>query len=419
MLNRFPPAPAQRVGPGWLFAVLATVLFIYLTAELFTVGALPQMSEDLGVTSGQVGQLLTVYAVVAAITIVPAAWATRRIDQRILLSLALVLLGVASLVVAAAPNIAVVAAARGVVAIAHGVVWAGVPVVAARIAGPGNAARATSLVFLGSSIGGLAGAPVVAAISQLASWRLASALLAAAAFACAVVLVKALPDLPRQKHRTHTSTPPGGGGARPVAAVAVWCVLTVLVTGAHHMVYPYLSVIAASWGVHDAGWVLFLLTFSAAGVAGTMVMGRFNDRAPFLTVTICLVVLTGSLLGAAVTGTVVLAAVSCLLWSASYAMAPVAFQGGVIRDARGWSEAASSVYVLTFQIGIAAGTWWGGRAVDAHGASTALWWAGTACTIALLTVLLVVVARPRRHTPGHQSPDDQHGTDRTACPSAP
>lgn len=389
--------PETSWGAGGLLAVLAVVLFLYLTAEIFTVGALPQMSAELGVSAGQVGQLLTIYAVVAAVSILPAAWVTRRINYRGLLIAAVLLLAITSTVVAAAPHIVVVALARGVTAVAHGVVWAGVPVVAARIAGPGRAGHATSLVFLGSSIGGVAGAPLVAAISHLVSWRAASALLAVLACGCAVALVKALPSLPRQ-HDAMDRTEHRRGPRIGMPAVAVWCLLTVLVAGAHHLAYPYLSVIAAAWGVRGTGWTVFLLAFGAAGVAGTLLMGRVNDKAPVLSVAVVLAILSAALMGAA-TATAVLGVLLCVIWSAAYATAPVAFQSGVIRDAPGWSDAASSLYVLAFQIGIATGTWWGGRIVDTTGTDTALLWASGVSTAAVLLLLLTAVLRRRKAKP--------------------
>lgn len=395
MLSPSSSAGKTTTSAGWLFMVLALVLFLYLTAEVFTVGALPQMSAELGASAGQIGQLLTVYAVIAAISILPATWATRRIDYRILLSGALMLLSATTVVMAFAPNLTVVALARGVTAVAHGVVWAGVPVVAARIAGPGQAARATSLVFLGSSIGGIAGAPLGAAISQLASWRAACLLLAVLACGCAVALIKALPTLFRDADTINCRAHHRRNFRVGVPAVAVWCLLTVLVAGGHHLAYPYLSVIAAAWGVDGAGWTVFLLIFSAAGVAGTLLMGRLNDKAPMLTISVTMAVLATSLLGAALSTTAVLGVLVCVIWSASYATAPVAFQGGVIRDAPGWSDTASSLYVLAFQIGIAAGTWWGGRLVDTIGTHFALLWAAGASTVAVLIIVLAAVLRRR------------------------
>src|SRR5262245_48023920 len=64
-------------------AVLAAAAFIYVTAEILPVGALPAISKDLNVSVVLVGTLLTWYALVAALTTFPlvrwtAHWPRRR-----------------------------------------------------------------------------------------------------------------------------------------------------------------------------------------------------------------------------------------------------------------------------------------------------------------------------------------------------
>ena len=63
--------------------VLAAAAFVYVTAEIVPVGALPAIAVDLGVSEALVGTLLASYALVAAVTTVPlvrltAHWPRRR-----------------------------------------------------------------------------------------------------------------------------------------------------------------------------------------------------------------------------------------------------------------------------------------------------------------------------------------------------
>lgn len=381
--------PSSTSSPGGLgsgrLALLALVLFVYLTAEVFTVGALPQMSDDLGVAPGEVGQLLTVYALVAAVTTLPVAWATRRIDHRVLLTTAMALLAVGTIAMALAPSLAWAAGTRAVTATAHGVVWAGVPVVAARLSGPGAAGRSTALVLLGSSLGGIAGPPMVAAASQATSWRLAALVLAGLAAVCAVLLRALLPALPR--HRTRTPQTHRTGRRPGAGAVAIWALVTVMVAAAHYLAYPYLSVILAGWGVQGSAWTLFLLLFGAAGVVGTWAMGRVNDRAPMSSTAVALGVLVPALGAAALSGPP-LGLLACLVWAVAYGAGPVAFQAGTIRDAPGWSHTASAIYVLAFQVGIATGSWAGGTLLEATGATTLLGVAAGVCAGGFLVISL-------------------------------
>ncbi len=52
-------------------AVLASAAFVYVTAEMVPVGALPDIASDLRVSEAVVGTLLAGYALVAAVTTVP------------------------------------------------------------------------------------------------------------------------------------------------------------------------------------------------------------------------------------------------------------------------------------------------------------------------------------------------------------
>jgi predicted MFS family arabinose efflux permease len=66
----------QQSGP-WTprvalsLAVLAAAAFVYVTAEIMPVGALPAIAADLGVSEAMVGTLLASYALVAAVATVP------------------------------------------------------------------------------------------------------------------------------------------------------------------------------------------------------------------------------------------------------------------------------------------------------------------------------------------------------------
>ena len=51
--------------------VLAAAAFVYVTAEMVPVGALPAIADDLRVSEASVGMLLASYAFVAALTTVP------------------------------------------------------------------------------------------------------------------------------------------------------------------------------------------------------------------------------------------------------------------------------------------------------------------------------------------------------------
>ena len=73
-------------------AVLAAAAFVYVTAEIMPIGALPAIAADLDTSEASVGRLLAGYALVAAVATVPlvrwtAAWPRRTTLLFTLLSL--------------------------------------------------------------------------------------------------------------------------------------------------------------------------------------------------------------------------------------------------------------------------------------------------------------------------------------------
>ncbi|GAC1401145.1 MAG: hypothetical protein NVSMB60_15690 [Mycobacterium sp.] len=63
-------------------SVLATAAFVYVTAEMVPVGALPAIAADLRVDEAWVGMLLASYALVAAATTIPLVRLSARWPRR-------------------------------------------------------------------------------------------------------------------------------------------------------------------------------------------------------------------------------------------------------------------------------------------------------------------------------------------------
>src|SRR6202023_2596877 len=125
-------------------AVLAAAAFIYVTAEILPVGALPAIARGLHVSVPMVGTLLAWYALVAALTTVPLVRWTAHWPRRRALLLSLTCLTASQLISALAPNFAVLAAGRVLCGIPHGLLWSVIAPMATRLVPPSHAARATA-----------------------------------------------------------------------------------------------------------------------------------------------------------------------------------------------------------------------------------------------------------------------------------
>ncbi len=399
------PATAVRLR----LAALAAAAFVYVTSETFPAAVLPQMAAGLAVGEAAVGRLLSVYAVLVAVTAIPVVVLTARVPRRALVAVAVAALALSNLLVAVAPDYGTVLAGRLVGALGHGVFWSVLAPVAASLVRPGRAGRATAAVFLGNSVALVGGIPLTSALGSAVGWRTAAAVLAVVAALCAVVLRAVLPAFPRPGGLpgADAGTGPRGPGAAALAVLGPalrnrslvgLCATTLVVVVGHFASYTFITLVVRR-GVGASGTALsaVLLGFGLAGALAVVAVGRVLDARPRATTLACVGALAASLAGLGLAGTTPAASlVAVLLWGAGFTAVPICLQAGVLRVAGGSADLASSVYVVAFQVGIAAGAAAGGVFVDG-GALGALPFASAAAVAAGgAGVLLGRRAFPRR-----------------------
>ncbi|GAB2457229.1 MFS transporter [Jatrophihabitans fulvus] len=381
-----------RTLPLWPLVALAMGSFAFVTAETLPVGLLPQIADGLDVSEARVGLLLTTYAAVAAVTTIPLTALTVGFRRDRLIAGCLAVFALAQVLAAVAPTFEVLTAARLIAAPVHGIFWAVVAPVAARLAPAHLAGRATSLVFVGSSIALVAGVPLGTALGQATTWRVAFAVLGGLGALAAVAVLVRLPRLdPVDENRATATRIRAAVAAVADRGVARVCLVTVVVVIGHFAAYTYIAPLVERAGGLD-GFALsaLLLGFGVMGLAGTITVGRVVDRHPgpvlagFVAVAAVSVAVLATTSGPAVT------VVAALLWGIGFSAVPVSLQSAILRVAPQGQDTASAVYVVAFQIGIGGGAFLGERIVGAGGLGVVpLVAAGTA----LAATVLVITSR--------------------------
>jgi predicted MFS family arabinose efflux permease len=368
--------------------VLAAAAFVYVTAEIVPVGALTAIAGDLRVSEALVGTLLASYALVAALTTVPLVRLTAQWPRRTTLVLTLVCLTASQLISALAPNFAVLAGGRVLCAITHGLMWSVIAPIGARLVPATHAGRATTAVYVGTSLALVVGNPVTAAMSELWGWRLAVVLVTVAAAAVTVAAWATLPPMVvpraqaqavRRSERHHRNT-----------RLVTLTVLTLIGVTGHFISYTFIVVIIRDVvGVHGPRLAWLLAAFGVAGLASMGVMARPLDRRPQASVVGCLAALATafavltSLAFDHGTGLVaiVVGVAAIVLWGASSTALPPMLQASAMRTAPEDPDGASGLYIAGFQVGIMVGSLSGGLLYQ-H--------AGLALMIAASTALVMV-----------------------------
>ncbi|WP_062216926.1 MFS transporter [Streptomyces sp. NBRC 109706] len=379
---------------GWL-AVLAVTLGIFslMTSELLPVGLLTQVGSALEVSEGTAGLMVTVPGLVAAVAAPVVTVATGRLDRRVVLMVLIGLMGAANLASAFATSFGVVLAARFLIGISVGGFWAIAGGIALRLVPEKHVPRAIAVIFGGVEAASVLGVPTGTFIGDLSGWRTAFAAVGVLGLAALTCMVFLMPALPAERTITFAELPRvfrGNAGVR--AGIAI----TFLVITGHFLAYTFVRPILQEDGV-DAGMIgALLLAFGVAGICGNFIAGALVVRRLRETAAGIAVILTLAMVLLAVTEpSVVGAGALMILWGLGYGAVPVTFQTWILNAAPDAAEAASSLYVSTFNLSIALGALLGGLAVDGIATTSVLW---IGATLALLTLLLLTPARrARRH----------------------
>lgn len=392
-------------------AALGASAFFYVTAETLPVGLLPEISQGLKVAESDVGLLLTSYAVVAAVSTIPLTALTMRVGRHRLIAITLAVFVVSQAAATFAPTFGILAGSRLICALAHGVFWSVIGPVTARLAPPGQAGRATALVFVGNSLAIVLGVPLGTALGQWLGWRAAIGAVTLGGAVCVIVLMRVLPPLPPRPHdlemRPAVRLRAAVGIVRD-PAVALLCLITAVLVIGHFAAYTYVApLVRRDAGLEGAGLSLLLLGYGVVGLLTNFAVGRHVDRRPGTVLVALLSVLAVSAgLLAPVLG-VVPTVVVTLLWGGAFTAIPVILAAAPLRIAPRARDAASAVYVVAFQIGIGGGALVGERLVSSgHLGALPLVTAG----LAVATVVLVLTAG-RRVFPARLSEEDHHRTE--------
>lgn len=390
-----PPRPGPwtpRVAVA--LTVLTAAAFVYVTAELMPIGALPVIADDLGVSEAMVGTLLASYALVAAVATVPMVRWTSTWPRRRTLIFTLICLTVSQLISALAPTFAVLATGRMLCALTHGLMWSVIAPIGTRLVPPTHAARATMAVYFGTGLALVVGSPLTAALSELWGWRLA---VVAITVAAAVVLVAARFALPLMAVPTVDGA---AGGGRPAhhrnRRLVVMSVLTLVGVTGHFISYTFIVVIIRDIvGVSGTNLAWLLAAYGVAGLTAMALLARPGDRRPKTAIVGCL---TGLMLVFAVLAamgfsdrntlaTLLTGVVAVVAWGATATAVPPMLQTAAMRHCPEDPVGASGLYVAAFQIGIMGGSLIGGLLFEHAGEPVML----TASALLIAAALACVV----------------------------
>lgn len=360
--------PADRLPLAGLLA-LATAAFITILTEALPAGLLPQMSADLGVTEALIGQLVTLYAVGSCSTAIALIAATRGWRRRPLLLLAIGGFAIVNTVTAVSSSYPLILAARFGAGVFAGLLWGLLAGYASRMVAPHLRGKAIAVAMLGTPLALSLGLPAGALLGHLLGWRYAFGIMTAMTVALLAWARTALPDFPGQppERQLPLARVLAIPGMKPVLFVTLVYVL------AHNILYTYIAPFLAPAGL-SSQIDSVLLVFGAAAIAGIWLVGLLIARwlRRLTLASIVLFALATLALGLWGRNPVVVYA-SILAWGVSFGGVATLLQTASANTAGEAADAAQSMIVTVWNLGIAAGSISGGLLLETAGVASFPW----------------------------------------------
>jgi predicted MFS family arabinose efflux permease len=362
--------------------ILTLACFATITTEVVPIGLVPAIVQSFGVDEAQAGMLVTLYAMIVAVTAVPLTRITSHVQRKTLVLVTLAIFTGSNTLAAFAPDFLTLAIARGIAGVAHALFCAVALGYAARIAPPGLTGRALALVATGTSAGLIVGVPAGAVVATAFGWRAAFGALAVIG---AIAIVAAAPLLPAVSHdRTAAkSLAPGGARMLLVAGLAGAAFL------GYYTLYTYVSPLLLSSGLPDIWLGVVLAVLGVTGLLAIQLAARYIDRAPmrwlmFVPLTITAMQLLVSVVYPMLLPVLIVTA----LWTASFGPVNTTYQNALVRVGAANPDMAGAWINVTCNLGIAGGAALGGVLVIGPGYPAA-GWVGAAILAASTLVTLI------------------------------
>jgi predicted MFS family arabinose efflux permease len=251
--------------------ILTLGVFGIINTEMGIIGLLPSISEHYHVSISQAGLLVSLFALIVAISGSTLPLVFSGINRKMVMLLVLSVFILGNIVSTFAPNFALLLIARVVPAFFHPIYCSLAFTVAAASVSKEEAPRAVSKVIIGVSGGMVLGVPVSSFIASTTSLGMAMiffAIVNAIAFIATLIFVPSMPVKERLSYGAQLSVL-----KKPIVLISI--IGVIFMNGAVFGVFSYLADYLGSVTRVPAHFIsLLLLVYGGANIVGSMIAGK-------------------------------------------------------------------------------------------------------------------------------------------------
>jgi len=270
------PASTPPTRAAWL-AVLSVGIgsFALVTTEFLPVGLLPSIAAELRISEGPAGMMVTLPGIIAAFAAILVTIGIGKTDRRYVIAGLPTTRIVSNLIVAFSDSFTLILVARALLGVGVGGFWAIGGAIGTRLVSAPYAARATSIIFAGVSVGTVAGVPAGALLGEIAGWRAAFLATGAVGAVVLVLQLALMPSLPAAGSLTFRQVPE----LLRIKKARLGMAVTLLVFIGRFSAYTYVTPFLVQVAQLGAGVISALfLAYGVAGFIGNLLGGWLVAR---------------------------------------------------------------------------------------------------------------------------------------------
>ncbi|QXE01980.1 MFS transporter [Terribacillus sp. DMT04] len=257
-----------------VFILAISVISVGLV-ELIVGGILPTIADDLNVSIGQAGQLITVFALVYALSGPILYTLTANIERKKLLLLTLGIFVLGNIITYISPSFLFVMIARVLTAMSTALIIVLSLTIAAKIVQPKHRAKAIGLIYMGISSSLVLGVPIGIIVSDAFGWRMLFLFIGLMALLSMVLIAFTLERIEVEQVQSLKSQLKALRNKKMLTAH-----LTMLfMLAGHYTIYAYFTPFLESELGLNTQWIsICYFIFGIAAVGGGAFGGSLADR---------------------------------------------------------------------------------------------------------------------------------------------
>lgn len=274
---------------------LAISAFGIGSTEFISVGLLPMIVNDMGVSLSNASLTVSLYAVGVMIGAPVLTVLTSKLSRKNVLLIVMLLFIVGNLIAAAAPEFTLLLTGRIISALAHGVFMSIASVIAADVVAPNKRASAIAIMFTGLTVATVTGVPLGTFIGQITNWRMSFVFIAAIGI---IALISNLFLVPGNLSKGAAISLRDVGKVLANFRLLLVLIITALGYGGTFVVYTYVSPILSEFMHYSASTIVILLVLYGIAVAiGNTLGGNLANNNPLRALLYMFAALALSILG--------------------------------------------------------------------------------------------------------------------------